>query len=48
MQKSKFDHYVFYRNSQAGIILLIVYVEDIIIIGDDMTGISSLKSFLHG
>ena len=48
MQKSKYDHSVFYRNSQAGIILLVVYVDDIIIIGDDMTSISSLKSFLHG
>ena len=47
MQKSKFDHFVFYINSQAGIILLIVYVDDIIIIGNDMPGISSLKSFLH-
>ena len=48
MQKSKSDHSVFYRISQAGIILLVVYVEDIIIIGNDMVGISSLKSFLHG
>ena len=48
MQKSKSDHFVFYRNSQAGIILLVVYVDDIIIIKNDMTGISSLKSFLHG
>ena len=48
MQKSKSDHSVFYRNSQASIILLVVYVDDIIITGDDMAGISSLKSFLHG
>ena len=48
MQKSKSDHFIFYRNSQAGIILLVVYVDDIIITGNDMTGISSLKSFLHG
>ena len=48
MQKSKSDHSVFYRNSQAGIILLVVYVDDIIIIGDDMASISSLKSFLYG
>ena len=48
MQKSKSDHSVFYENSQAGIILLVVYVDDTIIIGDDMASISSLKSFLHG
>ena len=48
MQKSKSDHSVFYRNSQTGIILLVVYVDDIIITGNDTEGISSLKSFLHG
>ena len=39
---------VFYRNSQVGIILLVVYVDDIVIIENDMTVISSLKSFLRG
>ena len=48
MQKSKSDYSVFYRNSQASIILLVVYVDDIIIIGDYVAGISSLESFLHG
>ena len=48
MQKSKSDHSGFYRNSQAGIILLVVYVVDIITTEDDMAGISSLMSFLHG
>ena len=28
MQKRKFDHSVFYRNSQAYIILLVVYVDN--------------------
>ena len=31
MQKSKFDHSVFYRNSSSRIILLVVYVDDIVI-----------------
>ena len=48
LQKSKSDYSVFYRNSQASIILLVVYVDDIVITGNDMAGISSLKSFLHG
>ena len=47
IQKSKSDHSVFYRNSQVGIILLVVYVDDIVITRNDMTDISSLKSFLH-
>ena len=48
LQKSKSDHSVFYWNSSSGIILLVVYVDDIVITGSDSTGISSLKSFLHG
>ena len=48
LQKSKFDHSVFYQNSSSCIILLVVYVDDIVIIGIDSTGISSLKSFFHG
>ena len=47
MQKSKSDHFVFYRNSSLGIILLVVYVDDIVITGSDSKGISSLKSFLQ-
>ena len=47
MQKSKLDYFVFYRNSSFGIILLIVYVDDIVVIGSDSKRISSLQSFLH-
>ena len=38
---------VFYKNSSSGIILLVVYVDDIVIIGSDSKSILSLKSFLH-
>ena len=47
IQKCKSDHSVFYRNSNSGIILLIVYVDDIVITGSDFKGISSLKFFLQ-
>ena len=47
MQKSKSNHFVFYKNSNSCIILLVVYVEDIVTTGSDSKGISSLKSFLH-
>ena len=45
MQKGKSDHSVFYRNSISGIILLVVYVDDIVITRSD--SIPSLKSFLQ-
>ena len=47
MQKSKSHNFVFHRNSSSGIILLVVYMNDIVITGSDSQGISSLKSFLH-
>ena len=47
MQKSKSDHSVFYRNSSSGIILLVMYVDDIVITGSKSKDISSFKSFLQ-
>ncbi|XP_075074543.1 uncharacterized protein LOC142162130 [Nicotiana tabacum] len=47
MKKSNCDHTVFYKKSDDGILLLVVYVDDIVITGSDITGISTLKSFLH-
>ena len=47
MQKSKYDHSIFYRNSRSSIILLVVNVDDIVITGSDSKGISSLKSFVQ-
>ncbi|XP_075076631.1 uncharacterized protein LOC107793242 [Nicotiana tabacum] len=47
MKKNNCDHTVFYKKSDDGILLLVVYVDDIVITGSDITGISTLKSFLH-
>ena len=47
MNKSKKDHSVFYKKSAASIILLVVYVDDIVITGNDHAGISDLKAFVH-
>ena len=42
MQKSKSNHSIFYRNSNFGMILLVVHVDDIPIIESDSKDISSL------
>ena len=47
MQKTKSDHFVFYRKSSSGIILLVVYVDNIVITGSDSKGISSLMFLLQ-
>ncbi|KAJ9673153.1 hypothetical protein PVL29_026432 [Vitis rotundifolia] len=47
MNKSKKDHSVFYKKSADGIILLVVYVDDIVITRNDHAGISDLKAFMH-
>ncbi|CAM8877197.1 unnamed protein product [Rhodiola kirilowii] len=47
MQKSKSDHSVFYKQSGNGIVLLVVYVDDIVITGSNSGDIDSLKGFLQ-
>lgn len=47
LKKSKCDYSVFYKQPTTCLILLIVYVDDIVITGDDCAVISSFKSFFH-
>ncbi|KAL3537871.1 hypothetical protein ACH5RR_001237 [Cinchona calisaya] len=47
MKKSNCDHSVFYQQSKTGLILLVVYVDDIVITGSKSAGITALKSFLQ-
>ena len=45
-QRTMSDHLVFSRSSTGGVIMLIVYVDDIIISGSDSVGITDLKAYL--
>ena len=47
LQRCETDHSVFHLHSSAGYILLVVYVNDIVITGDDSGGIARLKLFLQ-
>ncbi|KAJ9538575.1 hypothetical protein OSB04_031308 [Centaurea solstitialis] len=46
LRRSAYDHSVFFASSSSGCILSVVYVDDIMIIGSDDTGIMKLKDFL--
>ena len=43
---SLYDSALFLRRTDKGIILLLLYVDDMIITGDDLSGIQELKDFL--
>jgi len=46
MTRSEADHSVFYHHSRAGSIYLAVYVDDIVLTGNDNHGISQIKKHI--
>jgi len=47
MTHCEVDHSVIFLHSKSGLCFYLVYVDDIVITGDDSTGILHLKSHLH-
>ena len=47
MTHCEVDHSVIFLHSKSGLCFYLVYVDDIVITGDDSTGILRLKSHLH-
>ena len=47
MQKSKSNHPVFYRTSSSGIIMLVMYMDDIVITGSDSKVFHLLSPFFR-
>ena len=48
MNHSEADHFVFYRHSSNGqCMYLVIYVDNIVIIGSDQDGILQLKTYLQ-
>ena len=46
-QRCIVDHSVFYRKIACGCVLLVVYVDDILVIGNEKEGIEEIKEHLR-
>lgn len=46
-KQSQYDSSLFHQQTSAGIVVLLVYVDDIVITGSDMEAISKLQTLLH-
>ena len=44
--RSQADHFVFFKKTRTGIVILVVYVDDIVITGSDKEGIQILINHL--
>jgi hypothetical protein len=47
MTRSQADHSVFFKKTRTGIVILVVYVDDIVITGSDKEGIQILINHLN-
>ncbi|XP_039133201.1 uncharacterized mitochondrial protein AtMg00810-like [Dioscorea cayenensis subsp. rotundata] len=47
LRQSSHDHSMFLRETSAAMIILLIYVDDIIITGNDTAGIFDIKAILH-
>ena len=47
LTRSEVNHSIFYRYSSSLCIYLVVYIDDIVITGNDQVGIQNLKEHLH-
>jgi len=45
--QSQYDSFLFLQKTSMGIVVLLVYVDDIVITGSDLEAISAIQTLLH-